>query len=302
MLRRLISLFVFLAFLLPASLSAAFDLLSAVPAQYEVVASLDTRKMLDSPAFQRLWAQHKKPQTDAQLALIKSLTGVDVLKDIDRVSLFSRVNDDASVGVVFEGRFDSAKLLLLVQANATYKSYALNGQTLHEWFDDKEQRTKYAAFPAPGTLMIWNSRQAAEASTSAMATPANSLGASKDAARVPADPSSQAMWGVLITRQETCPGAKLRLTAATMTMQMEGENVTMAMRAVPESAPVAAQWLDLARGTKALLQIQRDNPAAAELANLVSVTPLEEGRVVEMKLTTTADRLVTLAQQMKQAK
>ncbi len=283
--------------LVPMSSRAAIDLLAAVPADYEVVASLDTRQIIDSSTFKAAWPVLKKPKSDAQLAGLKAISGVDLMKDVDRVSLFSRVNDDDSVGVVFEGRFDEARLLVLVQANSTYKTYQQGGRAIHEWLDEGEDRLKFATFPEPGALILWNSKAAMEASVAAMGNPAGALKGTAEAKAVPADAATLAGWGILITRQETCPGAKLRVASATATMRLTGEEMNMTMTVAPEPA-FATQWLDMAKGAKALAQIQRDNPMLAEMAGKVTFPPAQDGRVIEMNMTLANDELIDLATQV----
>ncbi|MBI1290430.1 hypothetical protein GC173_04210 [bacterium] len=286
--------------LLPSIGLAAFDLMRAVPASYEVVASLDTRQVIDSAPFKANWPLMKKPESDAQLALLKSLTGVDLLTDIDRISLFCRVNDDPSVGVVLEGRFDPAKLVTIVQASGTHKSYDISGSTIHEWYDKGESRTKYACFPEAGTLIIWNSEEAMKLSTAALATPEAALKGKPEATVTPADADKLAGWAILITRQQTCPGAKLRLSAAAVTLALNGDQVDARFLATPESPAVAAQWLDLAEGVKAIGQIQRDNPALAEFAGRLTVEPLDNGKVVQVRTSMKVTEMVDLAKRMKQ--
>ncbi len=272
-----------LTLLIPSTTRADYDALGIVPAEYEVVISLDTRQIIDSNMFETIWAEVQNRQMKAKLGLLETLTGVDLLTDVDRLTFFSRVNDDDSACALFEGRFDEARLLMLVQANDSYKSYTIGNQTVHEWFDEKEQAMRYAIFPEDGVLGIWNSKAAIEKSIDALTDPSKSLAKTPDAKKVPSGAEQLAGWGILITRQTTCPGAKLRVSSASMTMKIDNQTMLLDMIVTPETADIVPQWLDLAKGAKALLQIQRDNPEAAGMANRLTVNETNGGSAVSIR-------------------
>lgn len=279
---------------------AAFDPVQAVPANYEVIVSLNSRTVIDSAVFTKVWGTMQKPQTKAQLAVLQAVTGVDVMKDISRVVFFSRVNDDASVGVIFEGKFDETKLLMLVQANDTYKTTSTGGKTIHEWFDAGEQKTKFAWFPDAKTVGIWNSRAALDASLGAVDKPGTSFAKSPDAIVIPT--GDFPAWGVLVTRQTTCPGAKLRIANATMTMDVAKDPVAVRLTVLPESPAIAEYWFDMAKGAKALALLQRDNPQLSTMAEGMTVTRNPDNVRVDMTASLTADEIIAFIQQQQAAK
>jgi hypothetical protein len=268
------------ALMAPALAGAAIDPIQMVPADYEVLMQLDGRKLVDSAPFQSWWAERETQKVKARLAIVTALTGVDPVKDLDRITFFSRLNDDDSVGLVVEGRLDPARLLVIVQASDTYKTTTVGGTTVHEWFDQGEKRTKFGAFPSEGTLAIWNSRGAMEASLGALAAPATSMAASPEIGRLPAAGDGVFCRAMAIDRRGGGPGARLQMESATMAMALTEDALRTTMTVTATSDEAGALWREMMEGARALAVLQRDKAGLAALAAGVTVEPGPDARTV----------------------
>lgn len=285
-------LFAVVALVAPVAARAAFDPLTAAPATSEIVIKLDTRKIMDSPLFAKIWAEVETPQTKAQLSLLQGVVGFNFLKDVDQIALFSRMNDDSSVGVLLEGRFDQAKLLTLVQANASYKSYEAQGRTVHEWFDGKENRKKYGSFLAPTVVAVWNSKDAMEASFEALADVKNSLAGSKEKGLVPAASDKLGGWMIAISAGENRPGAKLQIANLVAALELDPEALVLRATATAETKEAAAQMIEVMEGAKSFGLLQRENADLASLASLMTTGPGKAPNTAEMTMTLPAEKII----------
>ncbi len=290
----LIALILSLAF---SGVAAPINPLSLAPGDSEFVASVNFRQIADSPVGQRLLREKGGEQAQALLQVVQNLTGVDLRKDLDRAVLWGRIEEDDSVGAVFQGRFDQEKLLALLRINPQYKETSSQGLKTYEWFDEKEKRTKYGAFLADGSILIVNHPRVFEAALGAQAA-GNGFLAGPKASLLPEKHEDLAAWGLLMRPERALPGGKMKDTlhvqSAILALSLEPSAVHLRFRVNLDSAGAVREWQDLMRGALALGRLQQENPGARNLAESGQVNPVEGRDAVALDLKLTTDELLGL--------
>lgn len=263
--------------------TTAEDPLRWVPADAEFVAYVDWRALVDSPIVRELIDKKTTPQQlEAQMSLVKNLTGTNLLTDLDRGLLWGRIGDDDSVVVVVEGRFEPEKLITIIKANSSYSTTTLDGLTIHQWHDKNEDKDKVGAFLNPNTLAISSNAQQISAARAAAAAGDGF----KNTALAAMAPSRNTVTGfALLARPERALPAgvmddTMQARAALLTMTMKPDDLTMGMTIFAENDDAAAKWIRLAEGGRALLELQSKKPNAALLAQDIVITRGEKSSAV----------------------
>lgn len=277
--------------------SAAGDPLQFVPADTEVVLSLNVRQVVDSPLFQQILDERGGRKARARLRVFRNLTGVDLLKDLDRAYLWCRVNDDDSVVLLFEGRFDQEALTDLLMANEEYRTQVYLGHTLHEWFDKKEERMKYGTFLSDGSVLIANHLPALKNALSVSRDGTGLLSSAK-ADFLPVGRDTAAFWGVVFNPGRSIPGRAFKgsmsaeCASASVTL---GEQVLVLRMDVKADSPEAAQdWHDLVRGLVAFLHLQEERSELQRLAESAKVSLVPEQETVGVEASLPIDEFIRL--------
>ena len=216
-----------------------------------------------------------------------------------------KLHNDESIVVAFEGRFDRQKLVDLLKLNEQFKEVPLGGSQGYEWFDKGENRLKYGLFTPGGMALIANSQAAVNGALGPKDAAAPSrLRGEWDRLESSLAPAS-GFWGCLAVPQdlnfERFPAAE-QLEHFTVRVDLTSADVTPLLTARLANAEHARQWLDLARGGIAMLALQQDSPALAEVAGKASVEPSADGLGITARLTANRDQLLQLKDEIKARK
>lgn len=253
---------------------AADSPLNYIPKEADVVIGVNIRAIADSELFVKLRQLH--PEADAQIAMIKNMVGVDITKDLDRISVFGRMNKKEVGGVIAQGKFDQEKLLTMLKANGQYKSADVDGVTIHQWYDEKDKRVKYGAF-LPGDLaVIWNNEATMKASLAAAKDPTKSLAGSPEVALIPAEAANAAAGILAINREQKGPAAKWHISAIFGMVTITPTDISACVSITPDSAEVAPKFADILRGLVAFGQLQTDNKPLSYVAGRTKVEASEK--------------------------
>ncbi|MBX7244444.1 MAG: hypothetical protein K1X53_03040 [Candidatus Sumerlaeaceae bacterium] len=278
------------------------DPLAMAPADSEVVISANVRKVIDSALFKEATAGGEREKLETKLQVLKNLTGVDVLKEVDRLCLWGRVDRDESIVILAQGSFKSDGLIAILKANDEYKTSEIKGQTMHQWFDKKEKRTKYGLVLSEGCAAIFNSTAAVEAALDAKESGKNLLSSDKKKL-LPENRDDAALWGMLV-KPDAKDSAKFKETLGVKSVAgaiVLGEKaVDVAVTAHAESAEKAGKLQDVARGIMALGSLQGENAGVRKIASGAKVGG--EGDSASLQISVANEELLALAKEKKDKK
>lgn len=272
--------------------------LAFVPNAARAVVVIDVKQVAGSEAFKVFMTRSDGERFRSTLAKIKEKSGVDVLGDIARITLFGKADRAEAGGMILEGRFDEAKLVARLQANPQYRSFSDGGLIIHQWFDKTE---KYGCFPAEGMIAVWNSRLALDESLSAREDPKQQFMLNSDVQQVvdmqrlfanTAEQFRPAVWAAAIPRTDGGVIEQMGVKAAYATLSRQGNQVLMQARLGAQTPESASQLADFVKGWIAFGQMQERRPLLSELAKNTKVvldrnqvkieTRFEQARVSEL--------------------
>lgn len=249
-----------------AQANPSFDL---VPADAEFVISVNWQRTATSPIVTRV-LEAQGETAKAQIEILKGLTGVDILKDIEAGMIWGRIKDDDSVVVAVRGRFTPDRLITLLRANKTYqKTETATGLVVHQWRDDNENKTKFGTFLEGGEVLVANRVECLEKATAARKG-SSGLATTTAARFFPQSLDAHMAWAVFLKPRRALPGGELRDTlqaeAVSVTLDSTDQQLTATATAIPATAAAAQEWLHIAKGGLAILRLQESEPAVAGLA------------------------------------
>ena len=295
--KRLCTVFLCAMCLLIAGLcgpmAQAEDALAYAPADSEVVISLNLRRIADSSLFQQILNERGGQQALARLRVFRNLTGVDLLKDVDRACIFGRMHDDASMLACLSGRFDRDKLSDLLKSNPQYSESTVQGRTVMTWYDEREKRAKYGAFLPDGALLVGNQPASLEAAFTAFDGRKGLLSTDK-ANLLPRDRDTGAAWAVLYRPHFNNAGREtLQARSAAGRLDVDNERLAAQLILHADSREAAENWQRLFTGGLALLQLQGDNPTVQAIATAGKVS-LQGDTSVQVDLSATHQQFLAL--------
>lgn len=282
--------------LLSAGAAANPEALSYMPGSAEVVAHLDMRAVVDSSLFRTL-LEKQGEQAQAKLNIARQFTGVDLLKDIDRVWLWGRIQDDDSVAILVEGRLNPDSLVNLLKANDSYRREDVAGSSAHTWNDGGNSR--YGVFLPNGSVLVANSRAALEGALQ------TKTGGSGFATTAPAKaiPAAGHAWVFLRKPDRAIPGAEmkdtLQLETAAATLTTAANDTTLRLEGVTADAVSAVRWRELLEGLTAVAQLQSQQPDVAELFKDARVSLDEAKRQPSLELRVPNQRILKAIEEKK---
>lgn len=254
--------------------------LQYVPADAEFLASVNLRQAADSDLVQRLIAEKGGTKIPALIQVIKGLTGVDLMKDLDRGVVWGRMDDNDSVVVIFQGRYKRDALLNILKLNPKYKESEQGGVKIYEWYDEKEKRLKFGAFLGEDLVLIANQRKGLDSAIEAQAKGDGFL-KNPIAASIPKGENQPQAWVVLIRPDRIFPNGRqkdtLQAQSALGTLRIEPSAVSVRLEIQTAAPETARDWFALAQGALALGRLQQDNPKLKKLAGAVQAKLLAKG-------------------------
>jgi hypothetical protein len=283
-----------------SSLSAADP--GDYPAQTRWILSLDLQAAQESPLVAFLTEKidaGKRKDAEAKLAAFNAMFGVNLLKDIDRITVAG--NGDAEKGGVayVYGRLEEQRFTPILAMAKQYASADRDGVAVQSWFDESDKKKKFIAFARPGLVLFSNAEQPLTDALDVLAkrqaglSPDSPLGgafkaddaglltlhAHGIAAIVGSQPKAESL--------KQAEALSLRVT----TPDAETLNASLSVTAVSDET--ARQIQQALVGVQAIARLRAaDDPRSAALASQASITG--SGRTVEVALTLNADQLAAL--------
>lgn len=286
-----IGILLILLILAASPLFAADNPLAWIPAESEFIASLNLRQIADSSLLQQILQEKGGERFNATLLILKGITGMDILKDLDRITIWGLVDNNDSVVLLFQGRINQDALITLLKANPKYLATQRAGLTMHEWFDQKEKRMKYGAFLSENSGIICNQPQALDAAVAAHADVTKSFIESPKGNLIPSDTDALAGWAMIIRPERPMSNGRFKETlqaeSAFASLAFNQDSVALSINVKTSSQEAGAGWLEMAKGFVALCRLQAENPNARKLATLSKTTSTKDGKgaILEINLT-----------------
>jgi hypothetical protein len=279
-----------------AGVATAADAISSlIPANSEIYFTLDTRKLIDSDVFKKLYNERLDSSKRAQIDLLNSLVGIDVLKDVNRVHIWGKIDQDDTVTAAIDGRFNKDKLVTLLKANETYDSFAEGDLTIHHWVDNKDAKERYGTFVSSDRVLVGNSKSALM----------NALAARKDkSANVTSTPNASSFspagdavfYAFAITPEGKAgknPNLK-DLRSAVLKCDLTKAGFTADSMINMATAQSAKDVSDLAQAALVLARLQGDDPKLTELVSALSINHAEGSGDITMKFALPQEKLFKL--------
>jgi hypothetical protein len=272
------------------------------PAQTHWILSLDLKAAQESPLVASLLGKidaGKRKDAEAKLAAFNAMFGVNILKDIDKITLAG--NGDAEKGGVayVYGRLEEQRFTPVLAMAKQYASADRNGVALQSWFDEGDNKKKFIAFAKPGLVLFSNAQQPLSDALDVLTQ--------KQAGLPPGSPLSGAFKtdaaGLLTLHAHgiaaivgSQPKAEALKQAEALSLRIttpDAGTLRAALSVTAANDQTARQIQQALAGIQAIAQLRAaDDPQSAALAARTSITG--NGRTVEVALTLSVDQLVTL--------
>lgn len=136
---------------------AAESALDYAPKDCDVVIGLNIQSLIKSKLFNAIIDQRVgRAEFDAQMQLIKNMSGLSYATDLQQVYVFGKVGDNVMT-ILVEGKFNQGLLIDLVRPKQGYRAFDLNGRTVHSWKEGGS--TNHACFVGDNRLLLCNDLQ-----------------------------------------------------------------------------------------------------------------------------------------------
>lgn len=314
---------------------AAFSLsampLAAGPLEKEVVAAgaqwvihADIEAFMASKVGVFVDQQTKQGQVAAGLEVLRNMSGIDLTKDIQGVTLYgTEFSPDAGV-IVVRGKLDQPKLLALIKANETYKELKYGEHVVHQWIDKpkgeaaeqgKPGVTKYGAFYKDTTAVMAQDFEKLKLALDVLDKKSDNL--AKPGAVSPVAPAAKGAYLAagavgLAKAGAVGPAGNLfmgRLSSATMEMGEDGEKLFLRLAVTTRSARMATDLRKIVDGLLGAVDLLQDRepgeapiiPIPLEIpaevsAILKDISASSQGDTVKVELNTPVANVISLIQ------
>ena len=276
--KRLIVVLAFVFLCIDVANHAAEVPLAYMPNDTEVIIGANVQQIMNSNLVKNTYLS--TPQATAQLEVVKNLTGIDLMSDVQNLFFYGRVDNKEAGGVILRGKFDEQKVLTLLQANPKYQTETIGGQAVHQWWEEKEKKTKYGMFLANGLAVVYNSRAALDASLAAVQDRAKSLAPAIEFSALLAEATPNSAWLVMVNLQHQGQAERYKIQSLLGTVNLAVEKVDLALSITPQAGEDVQKWTDLLEGVVSLAELQPDHSELRNLAATAKVAPSSDSKSV----------------------
>jgi hypothetical protein len=244
--------------------------LSLVPADAQWALYIDMPKLTSSAMFKALVDEGKMARIEGKTEHFFGKLRVDPKKDLKAVTVFGRGKGDEDAVVVLSGKFDRAHLTSLVKAETSHKEIPYGKYTIYSWDNDE-----FGVFAADDMVMLGENEQSIKSALDALegskrgSVPPLLAGVLKeypDAFMVFGVNNISGMMGehdkpVILTKMKGAGGA----------LGESGENLSLEVSILAESAQVAKDVEQAIRGLIAIANLQLQETDAQAFAQAVKI-------------------------------
>lgn len=116
-----------------------------VPAASAWVMHLDADALRQTAPGRALMEQLGTGKGGQQMDALAAVLGWDMRRDLSGLTLFNTTGDEREGVALLRGRFDPARLEVLLKADPGYRSEAYQGTTVHAWIDQEKKQRRFGA-------------------------------------------------------------------------------------------------------------------------------------------------------------
>lgn len=244
--------------------------LSLVPADAQWALYVDMPKLTSSAMFKALVNQGKMAKIEGKADQFFTKLKVDPRKDLKAITVFGRGKEEEDAVVVLSGKFDRAHLTSLVKAETSHREIPHGKYTIYSWDDDE-----FGVFAADDLVMLGENEQSIKSALDAMegrkkgSVPPLLAGVLKEY------PDAFMVFGVnnisgLIGEHEK-PVILTKMKGAGGALAESGENLSLEVSILAESAQVAKDVEQAIRGLIAIANLQLQETDAQAFAQAVKI-------------------------------
>jgi hypothetical protein len=257
-----------LTLLICLAISASATEIVPLPANTAWLVSADIRQAMSGP-FATLVQDvlDRNPEAAENLKKLRVLTGIEPLKDIDRIVASGSDFNPELATIIFTGRFDAKRLAELAEIIDGHQALSFAGTTIHCWIHDGNHRA-YAASIAEHVI-VGKHLPAVEAGINALVsmTPPPSEGPIAQA---------RAIEGPLVLAAAAdhldIPGAKGDVNAAMIreikqlvaSLRVQEQSLLIHITAALPDKTKATQFMQIGQGLLALASLSKVEPPEAK--------------------------------------
>ena len=133
-----------------------------LPAETRWVLSLDLHAIQKSALASSLLKQFeagRREKAERQIAGFNAMFGIDLLKDIRRVTLAGSGSTDKGGVAYIEADLDEQRFTTVLAMAKQYTSSDHGGVAVQSWFDDNDKKTKFVTFAKPGLVLLSDTKE-----------------------------------------------------------------------------------------------------------------------------------------------
>ena len=265
-----------------------------VPAAATWVMHVDLDNLRQTAPGRALAEQLSGGKSGQQLDALAAVLGVDLRRDLTGFTLFGASNWDRDGVAVLRGRFDPARLEVLLKADPGYGVETYQGTALHTWIDREKNERRYGALLGDLALVSGSKAALQQSVDVVQARGASLAGQNPNQLPLPAPGSAFAVAAANLTRlpmATNAPNARtLRLArAGSFTLAEQGGQVVGRLSLRAERDESARLMADAARGLLAMAQLDEQQDAATREL-LQSFRVEQTGSSVELQMGLPAEK------------
>ena len=147
-----------------------------VPAAAAWVMHLDAEALRQTAPGRALMEQLGTGKSGQQMDALAAVLGWDLRRDLAGLTLFNTTGDEREGVALLRGRFDPARLEVLLKADPGYRSEAYQGTTVHAWIDQEKKQRRFGAL-AGDVAVVSGSKAAVQRALDVLQARAPGLGA-----------------------------------------------------------------------------------------------------------------------------
>ena len=292
MTRILIALLSGLA-LAQAAVAAPFNA-AQVPAAAVLVLHLDADALRQTAPGRALLEHLNSGKGGQQMDALAAVLGWDLRRDLAGLTLFNTTSDEREGVALLRGRFDPARLEVLLKADAGYRSEVYQGATVHGWIDQEKKQRRYGALLGD-LAVVSGSKAAVQRTLDVLQARAPALaGANPNQLPLPEAGAAFALAAANLAAfplTNTPPHARsLRMArSGSFTLAEAGGQVLGQLTLRAEREEAARLMADAGRGLLALAQLDdQQDEAAREMLRALRIE--QGGSEVALHLTLPAEK------------
>jgi hypothetical protein len=243
--------------------------LSAIPPEAQWALYIDVQKLTSSAMFKALVDEQETAKIQGKADQYFGKLRIDPKKDLKGVTVFGLGKEDDAV-VALSGKFDRAYLIGLIKAEAAHKETAYGKYAIYNWDGDD-----FGVFAADDLILLGENEQTLKSALDAME------GKKRDAAppvlaRILKESPNALIVGAVsnisgLLGEHDKPVILTKMKSAGGSIAESGENVSLEVSILAESAQVAKDVEQAIRGLIAMANLQLKESDAQAFAQAIKI-------------------------------